>query len=363
MKTAWTAVTWIVLAAVGAGVAAPAARALATDGPGHSGTAVLVCDRESVDLGTLSDADALVHAFTLTNTSDRPVRLVMTYCHFCTPPTLTKPVLKPGEQGQVILEIDGAERKGKVQATATIGVANQRGADINIELKAELRPRLWVEPRQAFPKIVRGRGLDMPLTVIGSSPDFRVARVETGSPLIKADVGPAEKGEDMGLPCSRQTLTLRFSPELPMGPLAATVRVACNDPTAPPRDVLIQGRVVGRVRAEPETVGCEAQVGAPFAMDFDVVGEDCLGLAVESVDVGDRSEATGVVLDMRPTPDPARWRGRVTGYAPERPRTSVEIPLTIVARPIEGGEGAEPEEVRVMVSMVVPRPKDDVPVP
>ena len=305
-------------------------------------------------MGAIDDSQTQLHAFSFVNVTNRRVRVAMGYCHLCTPPVLDKDVLNPGESGTVVLELNPAGRKGPISVSATLAEEGRTTSAVNIEFRAEVCPRVWVEPVNMFPRIVKGEGATATFSVTGRKADFKVLKIDSDAALDGVDIGPVSEVADCGATARRQDVTIHFPHDAPLGPWAARFKVVTNDEQADPKLVSVDGQVVGKIGYEPAVVGARIAPGEIFLRTFEVVASDATAgaLIIDSAEVTASDEATGVALDVAPTRDPSRVRVTVSGHAPLRTRQAVNIKLRFDARTL-GSTGSEALEVPV--TLVVSR--------
>lgn len=305
------------------------------------------------NLGAISDDQTQLHAFNFVNTSGRTIKLAMTYCHFCTPPVLDKEVIKPGESGTVVLELNPAGRRGQIQASATIMEEGRPATAATVEFKAEICPRVWVEPVNMFPRIVKDVGASATISVLGRKPDFKVLRIEADPPIEGADIGEPREVQDCGSTARSVEVTIRFPKNAPLGPWGSRMKVITNDPEAQPRLITADGEVVGRVGFEPANIGVRLFPSDAFVKTFEIVADQAFGgpIMLDSLDILARDEAGNLALDATPTVNPSRVRITLSGTAPTRARTVVEIKVQVVARTLGS---SEIETLTVPITLVVP---------
>lgn len=303
--------------------------------------------------GAISDDQTQLHAFSFVNTSGRTVKLAMTYCHFCNTPVLDKETIGPGESGTLVLEINPAGRRGPIQATATIQEVGRPTTAVSVEYKAEVCPRVWIEPVNMFPRIVKDVGASATFTVMGRKQDFKVLRVEADPPIDGAEIGEPRDIQDCGSTARISTVTIHFPKAAPIGPWGSRIKVITNDPQADPKLITADGQVVGRVGFEPGSIGLKLFPAEQFVTTFEVVADQTFGgpILLDSLDILARDEAQHLVLDATPTVNPSRVRITLSGAAPLRARTSVDIKVLVVARTLGS---AEVETLTVPITLIVP---------
>ncbi len=322
----------------------------------QTGDGTLVVSQPSVDLGVHSDTHPILHAFTVTNASSRRVRLELSFCHFCTPPELGKAELDAGESTSLLMEIDPSGRTGEVRANATITAAGLPASAVMVGVKADIQPRVWVEPLQFFPRVVRGEATSLRAVVTGRSAGFAVTKVESDHPSVSASARPArERAQPGGGKVYDCELDILLPAEMALGRFAARLTVHTNDAEAQSKYITIDGEAVGRVSAQPSRVGVRVTTGAVFGATFEIATADRrTPLVIEQVDVLARDEAGSVALDVVPGPDPSMMYVLVSGTAPMRDRAASDLGVVVIAR---AGPNGEAESITLPITLVVQLPQ------
>jgi hypothetical protein len=321
--------------------------------PCARGSDVLKCDQLKVDLGPISDERPQLQPFHVTNISGRKIRIAMGFCHFCAQPILDKTVLQPGEVATVVIELDPTGRRGPYSASATVAEEGKPDTRLELELRADICPRIWIEPTNMFPRIVRGKGAEGSFTVTGRASNFKVLKVESTVPMDGIDIGPTTEVEEFGSTARKQEITVHFPKDAPIGPFSAALRVITTDETARSKEVGVTAQVVGCIGHAPDTIRLQVKPGEAFRTTFDIVADEG-PIILHSLDVTDRDECKSVAVDFTPTPDSARIRVVVSGTAPPRERQLIAINVRIVASTLTMA-GEESHDVPVMLVSMQPR--------
>lgn len=310
---------------------------------------VLHFDLKTLDLGPIGDDEHVFHAFPFTNATQRTVRIAMSYCHFCAAPILDKGVLGPGESATVVLELDPTGKRGPYAASVAVSEEGRPDTAVDVTLKGDICPRVWVEPTSMFPHLVRGREFSSSFAVIGRAKGFSIENATSDLPGAGIDIGPPAEVADCGDKARRQEITVRFPTDMPLGRFGATIHLTSNDPQARPQPVTIDGVVTGRLSYEPTTLGARLVPDEPFVKSFEVVA-DSGPLVLSSIDIESRDEARDLALDAVPTADPNRRRVTISGRAPLRERETVTIRVRITGTTLsEPGE----ESLTVPITLIV----------
>ncbi len=115
---------------------APAPEAAAPTGP----TTVMSFDATEFDFGTVDEGEKVSHTYSFKNTGDEPLILsnAKGSCG-CTVPKWPKEPIPPGEDGEIIVEFNSKNKKGKRNQKVTI-TANTNPPQSFIYLKGEVNP-------------------------------------------------------------------------------------------------------------------------------------------------------------------------------------------------------------------------------
>lgn len=350
-----------ILLALSASVALPlltpaAARQPAGGEPAKllTGDGSLTFPQPSIHLGVHPDTQPIYHTFSFSNTSKQRVKLEITFCHFCTPPTLDKTELDPGESGTLLIEINPAGRTGEMRANATVAVVGNPASAVMVEAKAEIRPRVWVQPVQFFPRIIRGENTVLQAEITGRSADFAVTRIESDTPGISATAtAPITLPDPTGGKLYRSTIAIAFASDLPLGPIAAKLHVHTSDRESDAKLITIQGELVGRITCTPPRTSRTLFAGAVWGAVFELTSASG-PLQIESAEMTARDEAQSVALDVIPSPDPTKVWVMISGVAPLREREACDLQAAITAR---SGPQGELETITIPIVLLVRPPQ------
>ncbi len=114
------------------------AEALAALQPTGDKFPVMQADSQSVDLGTITEGDTIIHVYKFKNTGNMPLILssVSASCGCTTPSYSDKPV-QPGEQGFIQVKFNSKGKEGKLSKTVT-AIANTVPAENTFAFKIEV---------------------------------------------------------------------------------------------------------------------------------------------------------------------------------------------------------------------------------
>jgi hypothetical protein len=99
---------------------------------------VMAIDTPSVDLGTITQGDTIMHVYNFKNTGNMPLVLsnVNASCG-CTTPSYSKEPVAPGENGFITVKFNSKGKEGKLNKTVT-AYANTKPSDNTVSFKIEV---------------------------------------------------------------------------------------------------------------------------------------------------------------------------------------------------------------------------------
>ena len=113
------------------------------DNPIHD---VLTYSPQRFDFGDIGRGDTKTGTVTITNTSDKPIRIVRTFSTCgCTVPYTPKDPIEPGKSVEVDIKFTG-KNDGPSGSVVRFYFENQEG-DVQVAVKAYVKPALEVEPK------------------------------------------------------------------------------------------------------------------------------------------------------------------------------------------------------------------------
>jgi hypothetical protein len=314
---------------------------------------ILEFDQTVIELGPVSDEAPITTVFHFTNTSDKAVRLSIDGCHLCGLPTSDKESYGPGERGAIFVVFEPFGKKGVKRAGGGIGVKGVHGSVVNLEVVAEVRPRLCAEPEEVMVNdLVVGKGAEVVVSVISRGAEgFKVERAQCEQAGVGVSIGDARRVEDGGDVRTVTDVRVSVAPDVPEGEHAGTVRVMTNDSKRPEIAIPVHVRVVGNLVAEPGELALGVlNMGEVFDGKFVVKRRNGAAATVRSIDVVDPGACTAVAVDW--IVDEAGARAvRITGRAPDRPMQLAEVKVRIECAGADGKVESVVVPVRLSVRM------------
>ncbi|MFZ4573437.1 MAG: DUF1573 domain-containing protein [Phycisphaerales bacterium] len=231
-----------------------AAQATATAQPtGPAGE--ITFDSTAVDFGNINDDKPAVHEFKFTNSGKGTlvIQSVQGSCG-CTVPALQKREYAPGESGQIRVEYNPHNRRGKQHTNVTVTSNDVKNPQLKLDINSNVIPQIQIDPPLAnFGNVDRGQSPVQTVMISSRSPDLKVTAVNSNSPNVTATLGEAKPAELDGSPVMQYPVELKVSPTAASGQLQALISITTTD-TKRALSVSAMGEVVGTIAATPARV-------------------------------------------------------------------------------------------------------------
>lgn len=325
LRTRWLVVP--VLAAVLLGVP-PATAEESTSAP-----CAQVVERV-LNLGSVEPSTTTPFAFGIRNTGDAPLLIerVRPLCG-CLIASYDAEIA-PGQSGTIRGELRTSVRQGPLRKQIEVSTNDPRARRLMLEVAAEVRPVIAVEPADAIAlPVVVGRGAQQSVTLRAlDGVPFRVLRAETTEPYLQVEGAPAEAG-------AVQNLRLTVLPTAPSREFRALLSLALDHPRLPALMVEVYGFPRLPITAHPAELhfGTVA-LGASVTRELLLTGSGFRLLGAETSDprlhariASDPDVGFSVRVTCRGDGKPGPLRGVVTLRTddPTTPRITVPYTATI----------------------------------
>lgn len=235
------------------------------------------------DWGAISDEEAVKTSFKFKNTSNQTVKIVNTKTSCgCTVGTPTKQVLGPGEEAAVEITFNPKGKRGLELKTITLETDYAPQPNVELHLKALVRPRMVVEPSSVwFGDLKLHEGKEQELSIMNRMEGFQVTGYTCNDPKFKVEKLDADKVEMDGGSVDRVRFKTQFVGDSPIGTYSTALTVNTNDPKNPTYTVSLACRVVGELQPVPERMfvsmsnahqpwTAEVQVSSRNQKDFEI---------------------------------------------------------------------------------------------
>lgn len=263
----------------------PHGKAPAPSGPVIPDDMPIVFDTYAAQVGDVPDDGPVTYAFKFTNTSDKVVEVeLISYCHHCSKPEITPPIVRPGQSGAVIVDIETRGKVGEVQATVSVGTTNRPGKVIPLVASANVVPVVRFDPpRLGMPEVRIGAAAEARGKLVLRGSTIEVKELRCTNTQFVAALDDPKVINDGGHERTEYTLTLQLLPGASAGRHSGELYVLTShspQPTALPffADVMPSFKVdpldVGRGSVSP---------GADIKRGFSVLATDAGTVSIESI--------------------------------------------------------------------------------
>lgn len=208
------------------------------------------------DWGAISDEETVKTSFQFKNVSNRTVKInnTKTTCG-CTIGTPTKSLLSPGEEASIDVTFNPKGKKGLELKTITLETDYPEQPNVDLHLKATVRPRMVVEPASIwYGDLQLRKGADQEVSIMNRMEGFQVTGFTCNDPKFKVEKMEPEKVELDGIMVDRVRFKTHFTDDAQIGTYSTTLAVTTNDPKNPTYNISLGCRVVGELQLVPERV-------------------------------------------------------------------------------------------------------------
>lgn len=206
------------------------------------------------DWGAISDEESVKTSFSFKNTSDKTVRIINTKTSCgCSVAAPTKQVLPPGEEAAIEVTYNPKGKRGLELKTITLETDYAQQPNVELHLKALVRPRMVVEPTSIwFGDLQLKKGAEQELSIMSRMEGFQVTGFTVNDPKFKVEKLDADKVELDGGTVDRVRFKARFTDDAAIGTYSTGLAITTNDPKNPTYTVSLACRVVGELQPVPE---------------------------------------------------------------------------------------------------------------
>lgn len=264
----------------------PASAPAEADQP-HPDEFPLIFDMPEIDLGEVSDAADVSHAFSFVNAGTRTVRVELrNFCHHCEEPQIMPSLVNPGQSGVVIVDIKTTGKVGIVRGSATVGVQGMTIPTIDLQVTATVVPDASFDPPMLqIGEVELGKSASGSTSLIVRTPGATIASSEVSSDDFSLELGqPAEfKLGDSGQIGTRIPVKVVAKPSLQPGYHVGEIRLRTAGGQTISLPVNVQ--VLPSLKATPADAGLGRLTGGQeFSTTITVASRD--GMPVRLVSAG-----------------------------------------------------------------------------
>ncbi len=253
----------------------------------------LIFDMPELDLGEVSDAADISHAFNFVNASNRPVRVELrNYCHHCEQPEIVPTLVRAGDSGVVIVDIKTAGKSGLVRGGATIGVQGMTLPTVQLTVTATVVPDAAFDPPMVqVGDVALGESASATAALIVRTAGATLRMVESNMPGIMVNAEAPEPHSIGKLIGTKIPLRLSIRPDLPTGYHVAEIRVETG--TGQRLTLPVNVHVLPTLKATPADIGLDRLVGGQeFSTVVSIASRDASSVKISAIGLSDPAEYT-----------------------------------------------------------------------
>lgn len=310
--------------------------ALAAAPPAEAQAPVAGVPKPVVDVGLVTRGEPIVHEFAIHNAGDADLEIteVKPACG-CTVASYASRI-EPGRTGLVRTVLETDSFNGPIAKSVTVFTNDPANPRLLLVIKANVRAQVEVKPAYARFVVIDGESWEPTVHEISASQgsDFRVTKVDSPFPFLKADYRKVGEGEE-----ARWELKLTLSPEAPIGPMADFLVVHTDHPEQKQVRLPVSGFVRPPLVVVPQVYDFgERQVEEPYPgrVEVKVVGSRPVALGevttdLEGVEVEIEEVTPGKLYNLVIRLTPGIGTGPTEGLvsiATDNPRfPTLEVPI------------------------------------
>lgn len=203
------------------------------------------------DFGTMGQQQTVKHTFAFKNEGDAPlvIQNVKATCG-CTGTLLSKKELAPGEEGDIEVTFSSGVSGGEKKKSIFVYSNDPKKPSTELHVLAKVVVPLEVRPRTLY-WVAEKNTVSMRTIEIFYQPDLnlKIENLRTTAPAFTASARPKA---DAALP--GYDINIAYDGSLPVGNFIERLIIETNQTNHKKLEVALRGKVVGAVRAVPDSV-------------------------------------------------------------------------------------------------------------
>ncbi|RJP65933.1 MAG: DUF1573 domain-containing protein [Candidatus Abyssobacteria bacterium SURF_17] len=203
------------------------------------------------DFGTMGQQETAKHTFTFKNAGDATLIIndVKATCG-CTGTLLSKKELAPGEEGNIEVTFSSGASGGEKKKSIFVHSNDPKMPSTELHISAKVVVPLEVRPRTLY-WVAEKNMASMRTIQIFYQPDLKlkIENLHTTAPAFTASARPKADAEFPGY-----DIDIKYDGSLPVGNFIERLIVETNQPNHKRLEVALRGKVVGAVKAVPDSV-------------------------------------------------------------------------------------------------------------
>ena len=208
-------------------------------------------EQESYDFGEADVGEFIEHIFKFKNVgrTDLKIKTVQAPCR-CTATLLSKDVIQPGGTGQIKIKYKTPNTRGKVSRELEVHCNDPNNPIVSLKLTGIVKVFVAYSPHQLyFASVRRGESPTRSFKIWDAGDNtLQIEKVETSSESLDVQVSNSQLTDGL----MNYVVSVRLSPQLPIGELSETVTVYTNNEKKPKVVVPVEAKIVGKIKIWPE---------------------------------------------------------------------------------------------------------------
>jgi hypothetical protein len=204
---------------------------------------------KSYDFGIVKEGEKVVHVFTVRNETEAPLRIRAVDLSEPGMKAKFNPVIPPGREGSITVELDTARRKGSVEAEAIVRLNEPAQSDVTLTLKGIVKPPIDIIPYAAvFFSVFKGESAERTVAIVNNDDrPLSITRLEADGASFAASVETIDAGKIY-------QLRVKVPPDVPPGRYMEAVYLHTDHPTRSRLRIGVNVFVKNYLYANPEVV-------------------------------------------------------------------------------------------------------------
>jgi hypothetical protein len=258
-------------------------------------------EQVNYDFGTVARGADVVARIKITNKYVETIHLrgAHTSCG-CISARLLNDTLKTWETGILEIRLNTVQFSGQRNVTAFVEVDQPAYLQVAIPVSAFIRTDVSVTPGSAIlGNVAQGDSSNeqrLQINYAGGQANWRITDVKSRNPNVLCSV--RETGRQQGYTNASYELSVKLSPNAPVGDLREQIVLVTNDVSSPQIPVMVEGRVIAEFSITPPSIVLKGmKPGEKIEQRIVIRGQK--PFAVEKIESNSGSEAYQVKLPQK----------------------------------------------------------------
>lgn len=256
----------------------------------------------SHDFGTVANGSNVEYRFKVTNKyiEDIHISHVSSSCG-CTTPSITKKTLKTWETGEIVAKFNTTSFRGHKSATIRVAIDRPYPAEVQLEVKGNIRADLAFEPGVIeFGEVPQSEKKRMSIRIIKrGNPNWKINDVESTYTGIRVGLREVTRNFNEVI----YEMIAELQDDAPTGFVNGELHLVTNEPNTDKVPVNFLARVVPEIQVTPEVVPLgvvepgevtEKKIFVRAKRPFQITGIECKDPCL-NIESGDENKKTQIL--------------------------------------------------------------------